>query len=151
LALTTTRQIGSHPKLLRRHQHAYYYFVERLLISTWIHRQQSPSCLNLTGRSVFCQAVASGHYWNLDDAFIGEKDQGPVQALFRECPDAILRRDSEILDYIPIHATTCSRYSCCCSPERRKREDQRKMMTTMTAFSWIRSTICYVPRLNGCL
>ena len=97
LALMRRMSSKAHPK--NRRQHAY--FVQQML-------ERSPSSCDVAttsssnggGRSLFCQAIASGHHWNLaaeheEEDRSADELQGPVQTLFRCSPDAILDRDTE--------------------------------------------------------
>jgi hypothetical protein len=64
------------------------YFIQRLL-------ELDPSAVHapIPGthqRSGFCQAIACGLSWNVD-----EVDMGPVQALFRHCPGALWKKDTK--------------------------------------------------------
>ena len=84
LHLSLTKQISSHPKARQNHAH----LVKRLV-------EMDPSAVNTIfpgrrNRSVFCQAVFMGHYWNVD-----ANSEGPVLTLFRQCPDAVSRPDKE--------------------------------------------------------
>jgi hypothetical protein len=65
------------------------YFIQRLL-------ELDPSAVHapIPGdthqRSSFCQAIACGLSWNVD-----EVEMGPVQALFRHCPGALWKKDTK--------------------------------------------------------
>jgi hypothetical protein len=85
LHMTLARRMSSHPKARLQHAH----LVKGLIA---MDPSAATSVIPGTGRSVFCQAIAMGNHWNLDDEFLGV-DDGPVQSLFRVCPDVILLRD----------------------------------------------------------
>jgi hypothetical protein len=83
LHLTMTRQISSHPKVRRQHA----YVVKRLIA---MDPAAASSVMPGTSRSTVCQSIAMGNYWDLKDDL-----EGPVQTLFRCCPDTLTGQDSK--------------------------------------------------------